>query len=169
VIVSIPEGNLIKNPGFELGLAFWQAPLTLTSTITQNVRIADAGLAHSGLAMLGLGSLYPKQPAMVFQEVEVCSGKYFELDFSVAGLCACAAPLQATVQWLDARGNEIGLGVSILIPAATIGLVTEGGWTLHSGITDQAPVGTGSARISFTRGSGLAEIFLDDVHFFQVG
>ncbi len=169
MIVSIPQGNLIKNPGFELGLAFWHVPQTLTSTITQNVRIADAGLSHSGLAMLGLGSLYPKQPAMIFQEVQVTPGKHFELDFSVAGLCACAAPLQATVEWLDANGNDAGLALSIFVPAVTVGLVTEGGWTLHTGITDQSPVGSRSARVSFTRGSGAAEVFIDDVYFFQVG
>lgn len=169
MIVSITQGNLIKNPGFELGLAFWQVPSTLTSTITQNVRIADASLSHSGLAMLGLGSLYPKQPAVVFQEVPVGPGKYYELDFSVAGLCACAAPIQATVEWLDANGHNAGLALSIFVPAATVGLVTEGGWTLHAGITDQSPAGTRSARISFTRGSGIAELFIDNVYFFQVG
>ncbi|HHY18073.1 MAG TPA: hypothetical protein GX524_08345 [Firmicutes bacterium] len=169
MMISVPEGNLIKNHGFEIGLALWQVPLTLTSTVTQNVRIADAGLSHSGLAMLGLGGLYPKQPAMVFQEVQVSPGKYFELDFSVAGFCLCPAPLQAAVTWLDGYGNEIGLGLSIFIPATTIGQVAEGGWTLHTGVTDESPVGTRIARISFTRGSGLAEVFIDDVFFFQVG
>jgi hypothetical protein len=168
VIAQVPEGNLIRNHSFEIGLAFWQVPLTLTSTVTQNVRIADAGLSHSGLAMLGLGALYPKQPAVVYQEVQVCPGRYFELDFSVAGYCQCPAPLQATVTWLDGFGNEIGLGLSMFIPAATIGPVIDGGWTLHTGITDESPVGTRSARISFTRGSGSAEIFIDDVFFFQV-
>lgn len=168
-MISVPIRNLIKNPGFELGLAFWQVPHTLTSLVAQNVRIADAGLSHSGLAMLGMGSLFRKQPAVVFQEVPVVPGKHFELDFSVAGAQPAPASLQAEVHWVDAEGNDLGVALSMFVPASTIGAVTAGAWTLHTGVTDESPLGVKKARISFTKGSGTCELFLDDVFFFQVG
>lgn len=161
-------GNLVKNPGFELGLAFWQVPSTLTSLINQNVRVTDAGLSHSGLSMLGMGSLDPAQPAAVFQEVPVAPGRTYQLNFSASGAAANPAPLQVAVFWLDGDGNELSLGLSIFVPQSTIGAVTTGAWTLYTGLTDESPARARAARIGFTKGSGTSELFVDDVAFFEV-
>lgn len=161
-------GNLVKNSGFELGLAFWQVPPTLTSLVHQNVRVADAGLAHSGLSMLAMGGFDPAQPAVIYQEVPVSPGRFYQLNLSVSGASLNPASLEVTVVWLDAEGNEIGLGLSIFVPAATVGSVTSGAWSMSTGVTDEAPVRARKARIAFTKGSGTSELFLDDISFFEV-
>ncbi|MBE3520154.1 MAG: hypothetical protein IMW97_07655 [Firmicutes bacterium] len=166
-MISAPRGNLVKNPGFELGLAFWETPPTLTDLTLRNVRVTDL-TSHSGLAMLGMGVEAPGQPAAVYQDVCVAPGRIYQLSFAVAGAAANPADLLVEVRWLDADGEDLGLAYSALVPSGTIGAAGTGGWTLHTGVTDEAPMGARFARISLTKGAGTAELFVDDVFFCEL-
>ena len=165
-MISAPKGNLVKNPGFELGLAFWEVPPTLPDLTLRNVRVTDL-TSHSGLSMLGMGVTAVGQPAAVYQDVRVAPGRVYQLSFAVAGAAANPADLLLEVRWIDADGEDMGLAYSTFVPSSAIGAASIGGWTLHTGVTDEAPMGARFARIAFTKGAGTAELFVDDVFFYE--
>ncbi len=67
--------------------------------------------------------------------------------------------LTAQVQWLDASGTVIGIGLSLLIQSATPGFQLF--WLPHIGVTEPAPVNTATARIIFSKAAGLGTDVLD--------
>jgi hypothetical protein len=156
----VPKGNLVKNPGFELGLAFWQVPTLMPGLYGINAA-AFTVYSHSGLASLFLGICDPAFLSAVYQDVNVSPGARYELGFSLAGLGAYPAAFQAEVHWLDEDGEDLGPALSIFVPE--VGPAQAGGWTLHTGITEEAPLGARRARVSFARGCPDPGVLLDDV------
>lgn len=161
---AIPKGNLVKNPGFELGLEFWRVPDTLPCPGCQNVSVL--GIApHSGLASLCLGYHDQSHPAVVYQDVRVSPGCHYELDFSLAGIHAAKTAFQAEVGWLDEDGDDLGVGLAIFV--SEIGPAPDGAWTLHTGLTGEAPLTARCARVSLAKGITDALVLVDDILFFK--
>lgn len=164
--MSGPKGNLVKNPGFELGLQFWEVPVTLTDLDIRNVDVRNGDDAHSGLAAAALGAYSASDPAVLFQDVPVADRRFYELHFHVAGTAdAPNANLIVEVRWLDRHKNDLGPGLNIFVPAETIGYADNGEWSPHGRLTGESPEHAAFARISFTRGEGSNELVLDDVSF----
>lgn len=161
---TIPKGNLLKNPGFELGLEFWKIPEVLPCTDCRNVSVL--GLSpHSGLASLCMGYCDETHPAVVYQDVRVSPGCHYELDFSLAGIHAAKTAFQAEVNWLDDDGDDVGIALAIFV--SEVGSASCGAWTLHTGITEEAPLAARGARVSLAKGATDALVLVDDVLFFK--
>ena len=162
-----PKGNLVKNPGFELGLQFWEIPVTLNDLTTRNVDIRDNVNAHSGNAAAALGSNSSTDPAAIFQDVRVAENRFYELHFHVAGTTLPPnADLIVEARWLNKHKNDLGPGLNIFVPGGTIGNAGDGEWSPHARLTSESPEHAAYARLSFTRGEGIAnELVLDDVFF----
>jgi hypothetical protein len=163
-MLTIPKGNLVKNPGFELGLQFWETPQVLPHPGCQNVCVLGL-FPHSGLASLCMGFYDQTHPAVVYQDVRVTPGNHYELDFSVSGISPSAAAFQAEVRWLDEDQDDLGVALAIFVPE--VGPAEAGAWTLHSGITEEAPIAARRARVSFGKGIVSTLILVDDVLFFK--
>lgn len=159
-----PKGNLVRNPGFELGLKSWEVPVTLPVTMYTNVSVIGV-YVHSGLGSLLLSSYSSTYLAAVYQDVRVSPGNHYELGFSVAGLGTYPVQLHAEVRWLDEDGDDLGLALAISVP--WVGPAQAGSWALHTGMTDEAPLTARRARIAFTAGVPGPGILVDDVAFFK--
>ena len=159
-MASTPKGNLLKNPGFELGLAFWQVPPSTTCPEPGNVA-AMSLYSHSGFASLAMGLNDPNLISSVYQDVHVSPGSRYELAFSLSGLSSYPTSFAAEIRWLDEDGDDLGVALAIVVPE--VGAVAEGDWTLHKGITEEAPVGARQARVSFHKGNLGSPVLLDDV------
>jgi hypothetical protein len=166
-VFSAPKGNLVKNPGFELGLAFWNVPRVLMNCLYMNAAIVG-GSVHTGLAMLAMGCFDPTIPTVVYQDVQICPGKNYELNFAVSGEIAAPNCLSADVRWLDEDDDDMGVALCIQVPRNSIASIHKPSWTMHTGITNTAPLGARKVRISFTTGEGSAVLFLDDVVFYEL-
>lgn len=159
-MAAAPKGNLVKNPGFELGLAFWQIPATTAVPGLTNVAALSL-YSHSGLASLAMGLSDPVFVSAVYQDVPVSPGIRYELSFSLAGFRSYPTPFQAEVRWLDEDGDDLGLALAMSVPQ--VGSAASGNWTLHTGITEEAPLGARRARVSFQKGYPGSPVLVDDV------
>jgi len=163
--MSGPKGNLVKNPGFELGLQFWEVPRTIDYLEASNVTVQN-GRAHSGVAAAFFGEYWGEYAAALFQDVPVAERRFYELHFHVAGEYeAPNADFIVEVRWLDGHKNDLGPGLNIFVPKETIGRADDGEWSPHARLTNEAPEHAAFARISFTRGASYNELILDDVYF----
>ena len=162
-MLIMPKGNLLKNPGFELGLGFWEVPQTLPNLTRVNVS-AQAEFPHSGLATLAMNVLHGDHLSVVYQDVRVSPGKCYELDFVVSGAGDKQARLAAEVRWLDDDCEDLGLALALFVPL--VGRACDGQWALHTGITDEAPLGARRARVSFSS-AGECVVLVDDAAFFK--
>jgi hypothetical protein len=120
--------NLIQNPSFEEGLSFWSAHNASVSdnnpfaSITQDVLL---GIPRSSLL----------------------------LSFTVAAPASTdPGNLTVNVKWLDKHHLEIGTGLSMLIPSATIGRQLL--WLTEVNVTDLAPENACKARVIFSKSEG---------------
>ncbi len=162
-MLTVPKGNLIRNPGFELGLDFWRVPMTMPYSEYFNVA-AYTGEAHSGLASLYFNVFDPSFLAVVYQDVRVSPGCRYELDFSIAGEARMSVNFLAEVHWLDDDNEDLGIGLAILVNH--VGSAASGEWVLHSGITEEAPLAGRRARISLASSFDTG-VLVDDVLFFK--
>jgi len=163
-MLTTPKGNLLKNPGFELGLGFWEVPQTLPNEKKTNVSV-HSGFPHSGLASLALNVLDDDHLSVVYQDVRVTPGKCYQLDCAVSGLGEGRGRLSVKVHWLDDDGEDLGLGLSLLVP--DVGRACDGEWDLQSGVTDEAPLGARRARISIAS-AGKCVVLVDDLAFYKI-
>ncbi|WP_088553695.1 hypothetical protein [Calderihabitans maritimus] len=140
--------NLVQNPGFEAGLAGWTAT---------NVTPADVNpFEGTAAARLGPGI------ASLFQDIPIDGYKRlsFLLSFAVeAPLSFNPGDLTVQVQWLDATGTVIGIGLSLFIPSATTG--TQFFWLTYVDATENAPINAKTARIIFSKAQGSGRDVLD--------
>jgi hypothetical protein len=163
-MLTTPKGNLLQNPGFELGLEFWEVPQTLPNAKKANVS-AQSAFPHSGLASLALNVLDDEHLSVVYQDVRVSPGKCYQLDCVVSGLGEGHGRLSLEVRWLDDDCEDLGLGLSLLIP--DVGRACDGEWDLHSGVTDEAPLGARRARISVASADKCV-VLVDDLAFYKI-
>ena len=162
-MLMTPKGNLLRNPGFELGLRFWEVPQTLPYTIKANVS-ARALFPHSGLAALALNELDGEYLSVVYQDVRISPCKCYQLDFAVSG-AGGPARLSAEVHWLDDDNEDLGVALVLFVPE--VGRACDGQWSLYTGGTDEAPLGARRARISFASAGGC-QVLVDDAAFFKI-
>lgn len=164
-MLMTPKGNLLRNPGFELGLRFWEVPQTLPNAVKFNVS-AQAEFPHSGLSALAMNELHGEHLSVVYQDVRVSPGKCYELDFVVSGTGEGRGPvrLSAEVRWLDDDGDDLGLALALFVPQ--VGRACDGEWALHTGVTDEAPLGARRARVSLASAGRM--VLVDDVAFFKL-
>lgn len=146
-------GNLIVNPGFEMGLYGWNK--------SNHVYAGDIK-PHSGNAVariFGLSSLS--------QEVCIVPCHAFEFFFAVRTLnCFDPGDLIVSVMWMDKERNPIGPGFSTTISGLTI--LYQFLWLEYSFTTGPAPSNAAFAQIFFSKGSGpqiQGTIDIDDVDF----
>ena len=59
---------------------------------------------------------------------------------------------QVQVQWLNAAGVVIGIGLSLFVPSATSGMQLY--WLTYEDVTETAPASATAARILFSKAAG---------------
>ncbi|MEN6326373.1 MAG: hypothetical protein ABFD18_09225 [Syntrophomonas sp.] len=135
--------NLVQNPSFEAGYAYWQ---------TDNVNFTDTSLFEGAkVARMGTGV------ASLVQELSLKGVNESPLFLSFNAFSdsesAQNGSLIAEVVWLDKDYNSIGTGLRMFIPNERINNYAR---ITFFDITDRPPEGTTAARIQFTKGQGTA-------------
>ena len=157
ILVRFAAPNLIQNPGFASGLAGW---------ISVNVTPQNTGgyVGQNFAEFFNDAALINQTVALPFGSACRCFLLNFALHYSGAG---GDGNVLAQVRWLDARGNDIGLGPSFIVsqPAQSAAQ-----WQVYTGFTERVPPGAASAIIQFTKSAGLPAslIGLDSVIFARV-
>ncbi|MEG6616141.1 hypothetical protein V6C27_06825 [Peptococcaceae bacterium 1198_IL3148] len=97
----------------------------------------------------------PSEGGVLFQDISLkeAEGHCYLFNFGFRSNEAQICNTLAEVRWLDARGIEIGLGLSIVIPKGAAGQFLQ--WLVYTGITEPAPPGTAKARVQFTKAAGI--------------
>jgi hypothetical protein len=132
--------NLIQNPSFEEGLNFWSA---------HNVTVSDNNpFEGTATARLGPGI------ASITQDILLGIPKAsLLLSFAVeAPASSDPGNLTVTVKWLNKQHMEIGTGLSMLVPSATIG--RQFLWLSEVNATDLTPDDVYKARVIFSKSEG---------------
>ncbi|MEW6228287.1 MAG: hypothetical protein AB1700_09395 [Bacillota bacterium] len=133
--------NLVQNPSFESGLAGWTAT---------NVTPSDFNpFEGTAAARMGPGV------ASLFQDIPIVGlfKPSFLFSFAVESpLVFDPGNLTVQVQWLDATGTVIGIGLSLFIPSATPGF--QFFWLTYVDVTERAPLNATTARIIFSKMAG---------------
>ena len=162
--MSHPRGNLIVNGGFECGTIGSAPP---TPWFSENVEIVDSTQAHSGAQIASLGETTPADPAYLFQDVAVASGRFYELTFHVTGAVedGSAGPIRAEVRWLNTDGRDLGSGLSTFVSGGNVGTADDGEWLAVFELTGKSPPDAVKARILFSRSDTEPPMLLDDVLF----
>lgn len=140
--------NLVQNPSFEAGLAGW---------VANNVTPSDFNpFEGTAAARMGPGI------ASVFQDVPIVGlfKPSFLFSFAVESpIVFTPGDLTVQVQWLDANGTVIGVGLSLLIQSATPGF--QFFWLTYVAVTERAPLNATTARIIFSKAAGVGTDVLD--------
>ncbi len=133
ILTPVSSINLLQNPGFEAGLNQWT-----TASFVSSYELPFAGG----------GKAQATQSDTMYQDVLINhfpKNSTFLLSFAASA--NGEASLSVEVRWLDALDNEIGVGLTIVIPDQT--LRTQENYLSYLDITDPAPLGTFKARIVF--------------------
>ncbi|WP_097028372.1 hypothetical protein [Clostridium peptidivorans] len=153
IFARVKSGNLLQNPSFENASSInpWIAEGT---TVTQATN-AYEGRRFARISNLG-GSIY--------QIVSIEKSYCYLLNFGYQITDNTTANLLAEVYWLDKDGQEIGLGLSIIILNNSI-LNPIGIWLTFLGVTEPAPENAVRARIQFSKSIGNTTVDIDKVVF----
>jgi hypothetical protein len=174
------SGNLVKNGGFE----DWISGCLPLNWKGSNLLSNSHG--HTGIAAVQLGrfiscnreqycegpeKLGLQLPASLFQEVHVSPCHVLALSFFSSlwirkamfhdehcNLPIENPPLQVNLIWLNAQAQELGKGISLHIPANTLGPL----WSSFHEVSSKVPHNTAMARVSITKSKGLP-VLIDDI------
>ena len=157
-MIRLLSPNLLQNPGFIQGLDFW----TTQGVIPQNT----GGFVGDNFALLA------DTGAVINQTVSLprgSGGGSFLLNFALhfSGTDALNGNVIAQVHWLNCLGQEIGIGLALVIAQET---QERAQWQSFTRFTEKVPVDAISARIQFTKSAGGdgSDIGLDSVIFARV-
>jgi len=153
IFARVASENLVINPSFEDGLNNW----TPVNTTLFSANDVYEGFADAMVDLTG-GSLVQAVP--LTKAVGHCFLFNCGLGFRRVGSAADFGVMLVKVLWLDSRGREIGLGLSLI---GTSSPLVQGvlQWLVYTGITEPAPAGTVAARLQFTKSAstnGVIEI-----------
>lgn len=157
ILAPVNSINLVQNPGFEAGLAYWTSDPD--TSFVPNYSFSYEGAGDTETTANGI----------LFQDVPLNTlpaRSPFLLSF--AAFANGAATLTIRVEWRDAADNPIGSGLNLFIPNVT--LVDQLNYLSYVEITDRAPYGTAKARISFAATILAPEtsVHIDQVIFVRV-
>lgn len=158
-LIRLTSPNLLENPGFINGLEGWT-----TQGVTAQ---GTGGFVGENFALLS------STGAVINQTVTLPLGSArdsFLLNFALrfSGTEVTNGNVLAQVHWLNILGEEIGLGLSLVVSQP---LQTRAQWQVFTGFTERAPLNAFLARIQFTKsasGGAGADIGLDSVIFARV-
>lgn len=151
VLAPVLSGNLVNNPGFEIGLTSWT---TETFAPSYFFRLEGIGAAVANA-----------DNAVLQQDVDISRhprGSTYLLGVGYHSPALAAVTVQ--VLWLDRNDTVIGEpGLQLIVPNLT--LLTQGGYLTYLGVTSPAPRGAVRARIIFFTAEPL---HIDQVIFIRV-
>ncbi len=159
ILVRLASPNLLQNPGFANGLDGW----TSVGVTAQNT---GGYIGQNFVNLSSGGALINQTVALPFGAACHCFLMNFALHYG--GTEAPNGDVFAQVHWLDAQGDEIGLGLALVV-SQPFQPVDQ--WQVYTGLTERVPLNAVSVRIQFTKSSGLgaeAIIGLDSVIFARV-
>jgi hypothetical protein len=158
-LIRLTSPNLLENPGFINGIDDWT-----TQGVTAQ---STGGFVGDNFALLS------STGAIINQTVTLPLGSTrdsFLLNFALrfSGTEVTNGNVLAQVHWLNILGEEIGLGLALVVSQP---LQPRAQWQVFTGFTERAPLNAFSARIQFTKsasGGAGADIGLDSVIFARV-
>ncbi|NLM43847.1 MAG: hypothetical protein GX201_07550 [Clostridiales bacterium] len=136
--------NLIINPSFEDGLNNWAA-------------VGVSAVASNETYEGDFRASFEINGASLFQDVAIDNGEghcfLFNCGLRVEreGGGIATTDIVVRVLWLDDRGREIGLGLSLVAFSTANPGVVFPQWLVYTGITESAPPGAAAARVQFTK------------------
>jgi len=149
ILTPVNSGNLVQNPGFELGLTGWTA-----TGFTPNFTEAFTGLGQAVGEVSG-GTLFQDVPL-----THLPANTPLLVSFAVRSLQTSNGELTVQVLWLNAAGNPIGPpGLDVFIPHDT--LDHQVNYFTYLALTQPAPFNAVTARILFT--TREPTVFVDQV------
>jgi hypothetical protein len=134
----------VQNPSFNDNLSNWTAVNTTVPADNDTYEGSFAASIEEG-------------GGLIFQDVPIPpgAGHCFLLNFALGYEAGATPPFYGNmlvkVLWLDFRGREIGLGLSLVI---TGNRENKGQWLVYTGITGPTPSNAVMARIQFTKSAG---------------
>lgn len=138
ILTPVNSGNLVQNPGFELGLTGWTA-----TGFTPNFTEAFTGLGQAAGEVSG-GTLFQDIPL-----THLPANTPLLVSFAVRSLQTSNGELTVQVLWLNAAGDPIGPpGLNVFIPHDT--LDQQINYFTYLALTPPAPFNAVTARIVFT-------------------
>lgn len=144
ILAGAATPNLVQNPSFNDSLNNWTA---VNTTVPADNDTYEGAFAAS----------VEEDGGLIFQDVPIPSGagRCFLLNFALGYEAGATPPFYGNmlvkVLWLDPRGREIGLGLSLVIPGNR---ENKGQWLVYAGITGLTPSNAVMARIQFTKSAG---------------
>ena len=158
ILVRLDAPNLLQNPGFASGLDSW----TSVGVTAQNT---GGYIGQNFVLLSNTGALINQTVALPQGSTCHCFLVNFALHYT--GEAAICGIVLAQVYWLDVLGNEIGLGLAIVVSQPN---QQQDQWLVYTGVTERVPLGAVFVRIQFTKSEGTLEssIGLDSVTFARV-
>jgi|CZCA01.1.fsa_nt_gi hypothetical protein len=140
--------NLVQNPSFEAGLAGWTSGNVIPADVYPFEGTATARMGP------GVASLWQDVPIVGLFKAS------FIFSFAVESPVELdPGNLTVQVQWLNAAGVVIGIGLSLFVPSATSGMQLY--WLTYEDVTETAPASATAARILFSKAAGTENDILD--------
>jgi len=159
ILTRLAKPNLLANSEFDNGLENWNG---------SNIGVLDNGgyVGTSYLQFFSSGAYLDQKAAL-----PPCSaGRNFLFNFALRnnGLEGPFGNVFARVIWQDIRGNDIGLGLSLMALRGSD--QPENQWQVYTGITEPAPIAAVFAKVQFTvsQGAEHSAIDLDSVIFARI-
>ncbi|MDD4767801.1 MAG: hypothetical protein PHF87_09560 [Desulfotomaculaceae bacterium] len=144
ILAEAASPNLVQNPSFDANLSSWTAVNATALADNDNYEgVFVANVDDGG--------------GLIFQDIPLpCgAGHCFLLNFALGYEAGVTPPFYGNmlvkVLWLDARGQQIGLGLSLVIPGNR---ENKRQWLVYADITGPAPSNAVMARIQFTKSAG---------------
>lgn len=145
MLIPVQSANLIQNPSFESGLIDWNSFQTSIITPDPNNAYEQEKYAKMGTS------------GFLIQDVSLDrQGCCYLFSFGCRSTSGYSN-LLAEVRWLDVKGNEIGLGLNLIVTERS------SSWIPYYGVTEPAPPGAVRAKVLFSLQGGIIE--LDQIVF----
>ncbi|WP_097028373.1 hypothetical protein [Clostridium peptidivorans] len=143
IFAKVESENLLRNPSFEnsANISPWKA---------EGVTVVQSFDSYEGNRLARIAAVGGLISQRVPVEPMACYILNFGYEIEVLG---SPGNLLVEVYWLDRDGQEIGIGLSIIIGpnAARI----QGRWLTYLGVTEPAPKNAVRARIQFSKSAGI--------------
>ncbi len=150
ILTPVRTLNLVQNHGFEADLLSWSTGGTFSTNYE--------------LHMVGAASAISAESGLLSQDIPITNQpKRSPYLLSFALQCEDEVTVRVTVQWLDSSDSVIGTGLELTVPMDT--LRAQHGFLTYLALTEPAPRGATTARITFETSASETGLRVDQVIF----
>lgn len=154
ILTPVRTLNLVQNHSFEADLSYWSA---------------DNFSTDYELHLIGAASAFSTEGGLLSQDIPLTKQPQrspYLLSFALK--CEDNVTVRVTVQWFDSSGSAIGTpGLDLTIPPNTLG--SQNAFLTYLALTERAPRGATTARVTFETSPSESGLRIDQVIFVRAG